>query len=72
MVKNRQCRIHEFDPWIGKLPWRKEWLPAPVLLPGEFHEQKSLAGYSPWGLKESETTERLTFSLSLCVILFEW
>ena len=37
------------DPWIGKLPWRREWQPTPALLPGEFRGQKSLAGYSPWG-----------------------
>ena len=40
-----------------KIPWRSEWLPTPVFLPGEFHGQRSLAGYSPWGLKESDTTE---------------
>ena len=42
------------------LPWRREWQPTPVFLPGEFHEQRSLAVYSPWGLKESDTTEWLT------------
>ena len=40
-------------------PWRREWLLTPVLLPGEFHGQRSLAGYSPWGPKESDTTEQL-------------
>ena len=45
-------------------PWRKEWLPTPAFLPGEFHGQKSLAGYSPWGRKELDTTERLTLVLS--------
>ena len=35
---------------------------TPVFLPGEFHRQRSLVGYSPWGCKESETTERLTLS----------
>ena len=35
-----------FSPWVRKIPWRKEWLPTPVFLSGEFHEQKSLAGYS--------------------------
>ena len=34
-----------FDPWVGKIPWRREWLPNPILLPGEFHGQRSLAGY---------------------------
>ena len=57
MVKNLQCRRHEFDPWVGKIHWRREWLHAPVLLPGEFHGQRSLVGYSPWGHKESDMTE---------------
>ena len=38
-----------FDPWVGKIPWRREWLCTPVFLPGEFHGQRNLAGYSPWG-----------------------
>ena len=36
-----------FDPWVGKFPWRREWQPMPLFLPGEFHGQRSLAGYSP-------------------------
>ena len=52
-----QCRRPGFDPWVGKIPWRREWPPVPVFLPGEFHEQCSLAGYSPWGLKELDMTE---------------
>ena len=38
-----------FDPWIGKIPWRREWQPTSVFSPGEFHGQRSLADYSPWG-----------------------
>ena len=53
-----------FSPWVRKIPWRRKWQPTPGFLPGEPHGQKSLAGYSPWGLKESDTTEQLTFSLS--------
>ena len=49
-----------FDPWVGKIPWKRKWLPSPVFLPGKFHVQKSLAGYSPWGYKESDMTEQLT------------
>ena len=45
---------------VGKLPWRKKWQPTPVFLPGESHGQRSLAGYSPWGRKESGMTERLS------------
>ena len=51
------------SPRVGKIPWRREWQPTPVFLPGEFHGQRSLAGYSPWGHKESHTTEQLTLSL---------
>ena len=48
------------DPWVGKIPWGKEWHPTPILLLGESHGQRSLAGYSPWGHKELDTTEPLT------------
>ena len=41
-----------FDPWVGKIPWRRKWQPTPVFLPGKSHGQQSLAGYSPWGRKE--------------------
>ena len=41
--------------------WRKQWQPTPVLLPGKSHGRRSLVGYSPWGLKELDTTERLHF-----------
>ena len=44
-----QCQRPEFYPWVGKIHWRREWLPTPLFLPGEFHGQKSLAAYSPWG-----------------------
>ena len=39
------------DGFVGKIPWRRKWQPTPVLLPGEYHGQRSLAGYSPWGRK---------------------
>ena len=45
---------------VRKIPWKREWLPTPVFLPGESHEQKSLVGYSPCDRKELDTTERLT------------
>ena len=44
-------------------PWRRKCQPTPVFLPGESHGQRSLAGYSPWGSKESDMTEQLTLSL---------
>ena len=55
-----QYRRPGFDPRVGKMPWRRKWQPAPVFLPGESHGQRSLAGYSLWGHKESDMTEQLT------------
>ena len=55
-----QCRRHKrcwFDPWVRKTPWRRAWRPTPVFMPGECYGQKSLAGYSPRGFKESDMTE---------------
>ena len=49
-----------FDLWFGKIPWRRVWQPTPVFLPGEPHGQRSLEGYSPWELKESDVAERLS------------
>ena len=56
-----------FDPWVRKIPWRREWQPTPVFLPGECHGQKSLVGCRPWGRKESDMTEGLTLSLLTCI-----
>ena len=39
------------SPWIEKIPWRREWLPSPEFLPGEFHGQRRLVDYSPWGCR---------------------
>ena len=55
-----QCRRRRrlvFDPWVGKIPWRRKWQPTPVFLPGQSRGQRSLAGYSLWGHKESDMTE---------------
>ena len=52
-------------PWVGEIPWGRERLPTPVLLPGEFHGQKSLASYSPCGCKQLDTTEQLPLTHSL-------
>ena len=48
-----QCRRRGFDPWVGKILRRRKWQPIPIYLPGKSHGQRSLAGYSPWGYKES-------------------
>ena len=46
-----------FAPWVRKIPWEKKWQPTPPFLPGESHGQRSLADCSPWGDKESDTTD---------------
>ena len=67
MVICLQCGRPGFNPWIGKIPWRRERLPTPVFWPREFYEL-----YSPWGHKESDMTEWLSlhFTSSLFFILF--
>ena len=64
-VKESACRYRRhnrcgFDPWVGKIPWRRKWQPIPVFLPGKSHGWRSLAGYSPWDHKESDTTKWLS------------
>ena len=58
-----QVRRPGFDPWVGAIPWRRKWQPTPIFLPGEFHRQRSLVGYSSRGHKGSHTTEQLTFNV---------
>ena len=58
-----------FNPWVRKIPWRRKWQPTPALLPGKLHGLRSLVGYSPWGHKESDTTEWL-HSLTQPLIVF--
>ena len=57
------CRIcvgfHRHDLPVLCFEWRRKWQPTPVFLPGESYGQRSLVGYSPWGHKESDKTERL-------------
>ena len=53
-----------FDPWVGKITWRREWHATPVFLPGKSHGQRSLEGYSLWGCKESGMTEFMTSALA--------
>ena len=48
-----------FNPWVRKIPWRRKWQPTAVFMPGKFHGQRSLEGYSPWGHRVSDTTEQL-------------
>ena len=50
-------------PWVGMIPWRREWLPIPVFLPRKSYGQRILLGYSPWGCRRLNTTEQLTLPL---------
>ena len=58
-IGDRRC---EFDPWVGKSPWRRKWQPIPAFLPGKSQGQRNLVGYSPWEHKESDVTEHRTAS----------
>ena len=55
--KESAYRRHRFDPFVGKLPWRRKWQSIPVFLPEKCHGQRILVGYSPESHKESDTTE---------------
>ena len=64
MVKNPPANAGNMGdtgsiPGWGRFPWRRKWQPTPAFLPGESQGQGSLVGYSPWGHKESGTTEQL-------------
>ena len=61
VVKNLPANVadmrHGFNLWVRNIPWRRKWQPTPVFLPGKSNGQRSLAGYSPWGCKESDMTK---------------
>ena len=59
-----------FNPWVGKIPWRRQWQHTPVFLPGKFHGLRSLVGYSPWRCKESDMTEQLHFDFHFYVCIY--
>ena len=63
-----------FDRWVGKIPWRGEWLPILVFLPGESHGQRSLVGYSPWDCRvRHDWATNTFFSLFInWVLRFSW
>ena len=71
MVKNPPAMQ---ETWVrslgGKILWRREWQPTPVFLPGELHGQRNLVGYSLWGHKESDMTERLYVSAGISQLSF--
>ena len=53
----RRSKRLRFNPWVGKILWRRKWKTTPIFLPEEFYGQRSLAGYSPWSRKELDSTE---------------
>ena len=68
-----QCRRlgrRRFNPWVGQISWRREWQPTPIVLPEKSHRQRSLAGYSPLGHKESDMTEQLSTKRNCVCFLF--
>ena len=65
LLANAQGMRRNFDAWIRKIPWRRAWQRTPVFLLGESQGQRSLAGYSPWGCKESDMTEVTQHSLQM-------
>ena len=80
MVRNLPAMQEtEDDPWVGKIPWRKEWLRTPVFLPGESHGQRDLVDCSLWGHGEWDTTwhstvteqETATFAAKACCAVFK-
>ena len=72
--KEYTCSVDRpvFDPCVGKIPWRRAWQLAPVFSPGECHEQRSLADYSPWGGKELDRTERLSTAQHTYTVKAKW
>ena len=66
MVKNLPaCRRTKLNPLVGKIPWSRKWQPTPIFLLGASRGLRSLEGYSPWGCKELDMSERLTLFLFL-------
>ena len=69
--KCRKCKRHGFDPWVGKIPWRRKWQLTRVFLPGKFHGHRSLVGCSLWGLKELDTAEHTHMPRCFCQSLLK-
>ena len=62
-----QCGRLSFDPWVGRIPWRRKWQSTPVFLPREFHGQRSLAGCGPWVCKSQ--TQLSNYHPEMCSVL---
>ena len=71
MVRNLpEIQESMLEPWVRKIPWRREWQPTPVFLPGEFHGQRSQACYSTQSLKELDMTKHLTIVIKIFFKVF--
>ena len=69
---SKRHKRHRFNPWVGKIPWRRTWQSTPAFLPRESHGQRNLVGYSPWGCTESDTTKETQHSTAyICPLPFE-
>jgi len=66
----RRCKKHKFNFWVGKIPWSRKQPPTLELLPEKFHGQRRLAGYDPWGHKESDMTKHLSTLLTIITMLY--
>ena len=65
--RSKRCRL---DPWVGKISWSRKWQPTPIFFLRKPHRQKILMGQSPWGVKESDMTERLSTHTCLAIQVF--
>ena len=65
----RRCKRHEFDPWVGKIPWRRAWQPTPVFLPGKSHGQRKLGRLQSIGSQKVRHDQSLTHAQSLWEII---
>ena len=71
--QGRIRKRYGFNHWVRKIPWRKKWQPTPVFLLGKFCGQRSLSGYSPWGLRVGYNWATNTFTFDLqCCVSFRW
>ena len=66
----RRCKRCGFDLWIRKLPWSKKWQPTVVFLPGKFHGQSRLVGYSPWGHRVRHVQGHSVFKKYITLFIF--
>ena len=76
-VKTPTCQRRKrerlgFDPWVGKIPWRRAWQPTPVFLPGKSPGQRSLAGYSLWGHRNVRKNLRSKQQCKIYFVIVHW